>query len=140
MASERRIYVTSHDMDRLQALLDGTASARNAEAAENLEAELSTAVVLPPERIPPNVVTMGSRLLFVDEETGQQREVTLVYPKDADPQSGKISILAPVGTALLGLSVGELVEWPLPNGKRKRLRIVELLHQPEAANGAQNAS
>lgn len=138
MAKERRIFVTTQDMKRLQSLLEGTASARLAEAAENLESELASATVVQPTEIPRTVVTMGSRVRFEDEETAQQREVTLVYPKEADAQAGKVSILAPVGAALLGLSVGETIDWPLPNGKRKRLRIMEILFQPEA-DGASNA-
>jgi regulator of nucleoside diphosphate kinase len=133
MATDRTIYVTTEDMRRLQALLEGTASARNIEAAENLESELASAVVVPPEKIPPNVVTMNSRVRFQDEESGQQREMTLVYPKDADPQAGKVSVLAPVGAALIGLAVGQTVDWPLPGGRLKRLRIIEILFQPEAA-------
>ncbi|AKU90132.1 Regulator of nucleoside diphosphate kinase [Vulgatibacter incomptus] len=133
MPTERKIYVTTHDMKRLLALLEGTASVRNAEAAEALESELASAVVVAPDKIPDNVVTMNSRVRFQDEETGQEREITLVYPKDADPQQGKISILAPVGAALIGLSVGQSVDWPLPGGRLKRLKIVEVLFQPEAA-------
>lgn len=136
MGTERKIFVTTRNMQRLQALLDGTASLRNAEAAENLESELASAVVVDPEQIPANVVTMGSRVRFRDEESGQIREITLVYPKDADPQTGKVSILAPVGAALIGLAVGEIVDWPLPGGRRKRLRLEEILYQPESAGSA----
>jgi regulator of nucleoside diphosphate kinase len=63
--------------------------------------------------------------------------VTLVYPRDADPHSNKVSILAPVGAALIGLSVGETIDWPMPNGRRKRLRLEAILYQPEA-HGAAN--
>ncbi len=132
MARERKIYVTTQDMKRLQALLEGTASQRNAEAAEALESELASAEVVSPEKIPHDVVTMDSKVRFEDE-SGQQREVTLVYPKDADAQAGKISILAPIGAALIGLSVGQSVDWPLPSGKVRRLKIVDVMFQPEAA-------
>jgi len=132
MGSERKIYITTRDMERIQSLLDTTVSSRNREALENLESELGSAIVVPPEEIPPSVVTMGSRVRFRDEETGQTREVTLVYPRDADPQNNKISILAPVGAALIGLSVGETIDWPMPNGRRKRLRLEAILYQPEA--------
>lgn len=133
MAKDRKIYVTTNDLKRLHALLEGTASQRNAEAAENLESELAGAEVVAPDRIPANVVTMNSKVRFQDEESGQQREITLVYPKDADPQQSKISILAPIGAALIGLSVGQSVDWPMPGGRVKRLKIVEVLFQPEAA-------
>lgn len=133
MAKDRKIYVTTQDMKRLHALLEGTASQRNAEAAEALESELAGAEVLPPEKIPADVVTMNSKVRFSDEETGQLREITLVYPKDADPSQNKISILAPVGAAIIGLSVGQTIDWPMPGGRVRRLKIVEVLFQPEAA-------
>jgi regulator of nucleoside diphosphate kinase len=68
-----------------------------------------------------------------DEETGRQWEMMLVYPDEADPGSSKISILAPVGVAVLGLKVGDRIEWPLPNGRSALLHVLELLYQPEAA-------
>lgn len=137
MGNERKIFITTRDMERIQSLLDTTVSVRNREALENLESELGSAIVVKPEEIPPEVVTMGSRVRFRDEETGQTREVTLVYPRDADPHSNKVSILAPVGAALIGLSVGETIDWPMPNGRRKRLRLEAILYQPEA-HGAAN--
>jgi len=133
MAKDRKIYVTTQDMKRLHALLEGTASQRNAEAAEALESELAGAEVVAPEKIPADVVTMNSKVRFADEESGQQREITLVFPKDADPAQQKVSILAPVGAALIGLSVGQSVDWPMPGGRVRRLKIVEVLFQPEAA-------
>lgn len=133
MAKDRKLYVTTQDMKRLHALLEGTASQRNAEAAEALESELAGAEVVAPEKIPADVVTMNSKVRFADEESGQQREITLVFPKDADPAQQKVSILAPVGAALIGLSVGQTVDWPMPGGRVRRLKIVEVLFQPEAA-------
>lgn len=133
MADERKIYVTTNDMHRLQALIEGMSSGRLAEAADALESELASAVVVPPEEIPGDVVTMNSQVRFLDEATGHQREITLVYPKDADPAQGKISILAPVGAAVIGLSVGQSVDWPLPGDRIKRLKIVAVLYQPESA-------
>ena len=88
---------------------------------------------VPSDQIPPHVVTMNSRVRFKDESSGTELTVTLVYPGDADASTGRISILAPVGSALIGLSVGDTIEWQLPNGRTKTLRIVELLYQPEAA-------
>ncbi len=104
-----------------------------ATAAEQLELELDRAVVVPQDQIPPDVVTMRSRILFEDLETGRRREATLVYPEESDVDQSRISILAPVGVAVLGLKVGDTIEWPLPNARRARLRIVEVLYQPEAA-------
>jgi regulator of nucleoside diphosphate kinase len=91
------------------------------------------AVVVPRNEIPNDVVTMNSRVIFEIESTGERREITLVYPKDADIDSGKISVLVPIGTALLGLRVGQSIDWELPNGRKQRYRIVEVPFQPEAA-------
>ena len=129
---ERHIIITQQDLDRLHALIEGVASERNQEAAEALESELATARVVEPGEIPADVVTMNSRLRFLDESTGKEREATLVFPKDADPGSGKISVLAPVGAALIGLRAGDTSDWPLPNGRSKRLKILAVTWQPEA--------
>lgn len=127
------LLITEQDMERLRAVvernLDGTLSA----AAEQLELELDRASVVPQDRMPPNVVTMRSRIVFEDLVTGKRREAVLVYPEEADPAQGKISVLAPVGTALLGLSEGASIDWPMPGGKAARLKIVSVLYQPEAA-------
>jgi regulator of nucleoside diphosphate kinase len=121
------IFVSDRDMARLRALVD-----RHDDGTELLAEELDRAIVLPQDRMPPSVVTMRSRVAFEDQETGRRREAQLVYPGEADPRSAKISILAPVGTALLGLSVGDSIAWPLPR-RTAILRVVEVLYQPEAA-------
>ena len=95
-----------------------------------LAEELDWAIVVPEDRIPANVVTMNSRLIYADESTGTTREVELVYPDDADPVAGKISVLAPVGCALLGLSAGQSIDWSLPSGQVHRLRVERVLFQP----------
>jgi len=83
--------------------------------------------------VPPDVVTMNSRVVYRDEETGETREVTLSYPQDASLEQGRVSVLAPVGAALLGLSVGQEIDWQLPGGKTKRLHILSVTYQPQAA-------
>jgi regulator of nucleoside diphosphate kinase len=98
-----------------------------------LEEELGHAVVVDSTTVPSDVVTMNSRVWFEDLDTGEQLEITLVYPSDADVDQGKVSVLAPVGSALLGLSVGQSIEWPLPGGKSRQLRVVSVNYQPEAA-------
>jgi regulator of nucleoside diphosphate kinase len=128
------LRITAQDMERLRTVVERhLESTRTAAAAEALELELDRAVVVPQERISPDVVTMRSRILFEDVETGRRREATLVYPEEADMEQAKVSVLAPVGLAVLGLKVGDTIEWPLPNERRARLRIVELLYQPEVA-------
>ncbi|WP_375771690.1 nucleoside diphosphate kinase regulator [Archangium gephyra] len=126
---EPRIVVTSTDMERLRTLIDTTAG----DKADALDAELLRAEVVEPTQVPPDVVTMNSRVVYRDEDTGETREVTLSYPKDASLEQGRVSVLAPVGAALLGLSVGQEIGWQLPGGKNKRLRILSVNYQPQAA-------
>lgn len=133
MTSEQSLFVTETDLNRLRRVIDQYGGGRNAELAEHLEAELARAEVVDSRQVPPQVVTMNSVVVFEDEETGERREVTLVYPQDARSEEGRISILAPIGSALIGLSVGQTIQWPLPGGRTKRLRIVAVPYQPEAA-------
>ena len=88
--------------------------------------------VISSKRVKPDVVTMNSTIKLRDLDNGELHEYQLVYPQDADPENNKLSILAPVGTALLGFSVGDTVEWPVPAGLR-HLKIEEIIYQPEAA-------
>lgn len=131
-AREPPIIVTEADLARLMRVI-ANASARDAAAAEALEGELDRAQVVPSEYVPGEAVTMNSRITFQDDETEKRRSITLVYPHDADPRHSRISVLAPVGSALLGLSIGQTIEWPLPNGNKKVLRVVGIDYQPEAA-------
>ena len=105
--------------------------ARRAKGAV-LEAELDRAHVVSPQEIPGDVVTMNSAVLVKDLDTGAEMALTLVFPSDAGLELGKISILAPVGTALLGYRVGDTIEWKVP-GRIRRLRIERMIYQPEAA-------
>lgn len=97
-----------------------------------LAAEIERAVVVPSDRIPENVVTIGSRVIFVDEGTGKKRFVRIVDPANADLARLEISVLEPVGAALLGLPVGGSIDWEFPDGKTRRLRVEELVYQPES--------
>ncbi len=129
MANLPEIYLTQTDMDRLLTLIE----TQPGKHYEKLERELVRATVLPREKIPQDVVTMNSRVIFENETTGQRREVTLVYPDSSNIDAGKISVLVPIGTALLGLRTGESIDWDLPDGKKQRYRIVAVPYQPEAA-------
>lgn len=133
MESDRKIYVTHRDLDRLTALLDSTVGRRDPAARAALEDELGRAIAVESDEIPPDVVTMHSRVRFEDLDTGEDLEMTLVYPGSADVEQGRISVLAPVGSALLGLTVGQSIRWPLPSGKTRHLRVVGITYQPEAA-------
>ena len=129
MAEAPQIYLTHDDMDRLLQLIESYPGKR----FDRLEGELLRAKVVPREKIPEDVVTMNSRVVFENETTGVRREITLVYPGMADIDQGKICILVPVGTALLGLRVGQSIDWELPGGEKHRYRIVGVPYQPEAA-------
>jgi regulator of nucleoside diphosphate kinase len=96
---------------------------------EKLEAELDRADVLHAADVPNDVVTMHSRVRYLDETTGERRSVTLVYPHETDVASGRISVLAPVGSALLGLSEGQTIDWEFPHGARRRLRVEEVVRR-----------
>lgn len=126
------IIVTDQDVERLSRLLDVLPPAQRA-ASSSLEAELARAKIVPPHAVPPDVVTMNSRVIFEDEDSGKRAEAVLGYPHSSDVNGGVISVLAPVGTALLGLRAGQRIDWPLPTGRCKRIRVVKVLYQPEAA-------
>ena len=127
-----QITVSSLDIERLEALFDALPIA-TANANARLLAELGRAKVVEPEQMPPNVVTMRSRVSFEIEQPPQQLCLTLAYPKDMAELDDGISILTPIGTALLGLSVGDRIDWPLADGQTTSLRIVDIPYQPERA-------
>lgn len=120
------------DVRRLEMLLaQGDAQAMG--TLDRLEHEIGRADVREPSAIPHDVVTMNSVVACRDASTGETRELRLVYPRDADASRGHVSVLAPVGAALLGLSVGQSIDWPLPGGRSTRLTASAVLYQPEAA-------
>jgi regulator of nucleoside diphosphate kinase len=129
MNSRPQVVLTSQDLDRLEALLETLPA--NAFPAKELRAELDRSEIVEPEQIPPTVVTMNSTVRFSIDSSGEDFCLTLVYPKDVDGSGDKISILAPVGSALLGLSTGDEIEWPRPGGGMIKVRIVEIVYQPE---------
>jgi len=130
----RDIYITRFDHARLKELLQVGISfmERDRNYLEGLQNELDRAHIVEPIAIPDSVVTMNSRVRLKDMETGEERNYTLVFPSDADIEQSKISILAPIGTAILGYRAGDTVHWLVPAGTRK-VRILEILYQPEAA-------
>ncbi|MCD9028927.1 nucleoside diphosphate kinase regulator [Luteimonas sp. BDR2-5] len=116
------IRISAHDVARLEAMLDAPALRGNAAAAA-LQRELDRADVLPPGEVPADVVGMHSTVECVDEHDGAAHALTLVYPHEADVDTGRVSVLAPVGSALLGLSVGQQIDWPASGGRTLRLRV-----------------
>jgi len=119
--SREHLIVTRTDLELLGVLRPSAA----------LQRELDRAVVVPSEAVPADVVTMNSTVSFSDEASEVRRVATIVFPSDADASAGRVSVLSPIGTALLGLSVGQAIRWDFPDGSRRRLRVDELIHQPE---------
>ena len=134
MTVQGSIWLTAQDYNRLRLLLaDLMRQSRGMQAGvDTLEEILDLARVIDPEKVPHNVVTMNSRVLFEDVHTGETGTVTIVYPSEVDPTRSKISILSPVGAALLGEAETNEVELPLPHGRSRRIRISKVLYQPEA--------
>ncbi|MEN6408480.1 MAG: nucleoside diphosphate kinase regulator, partial [Anaerolineaceae bacterium] len=104
---------------------------RNSVYIRELESELERAEVVPPQRIPGDVITMNSRVVLTDLENGEEMDLTLVFPNAGAPGEGKISVLAPIGTAMIGYRVNDVFDWDTPDGKRS-LRVDRVLYQPEA--------
>lgn len=130
MNKRPEIIISTLDADRLEALLAATPKGAFPGRAE-LEAELTRATVVDSHDVPPTVVTMNSTVKFTVLSTGEDFELTLVYPKDADASGKTISILAPVGSALLGLAQGDEITWPKPGGGDIKVKVKEVTYQPE---------
>ncbi|HRA68004.1 MAG TPA: nucleoside diphosphate kinase regulator [Caldilinea sp.] len=130
----RTIYITKYDLDRLRKFIEDAKqiNRRGNEYLDNLEVELSRGIVVAPTEVPPNVITMNSRVNLIDLDTQEEMVYTLVFPQDADIAHDKISVLAPIGTAMLGYRVGDTFTWQVPDGAR-RLQVQQVLYQPEAS-------
>lgn len=132
--TDRPIYITTFDKERLIKLIlqEKHSDYRKSPYLEKLEKEVARATVVAPSEITADTITMNSQVFLLDLDTGEDETVTLVFPEDADIIHGKVSILAPVGTGMLGYCVGDVFEWPVPDGVR-RLQVVKILFQPEAS-------
>ena len=131
MSRKPAVTISRLDLERIEALLDRLPPTQ-ATAYAALRDELDRATVLEPSEMPRNVVTMNSTVSFTGEEGGAPQRLTLVYPNAAG-KPGTVSILAPVGTALLGLAKGKHIDWPTPDGHKHRLTVLSIDYQPEAA-------
>ena len=128
------IYITELDYNRLSGLIDRTRerNGTDREYLNKLEAELDRAEIVERKDIPRDVITMRSKVRLKDLVSGESNTYSLVFPTEADSAEGKISVLAPIGTAILGYRQGDTIEWPVPSGLRK-LKVEEVIYQPEAA-------
>jgi regulator of nucleoside diphosphate kinase len=125
------IVLSSLDLDRLDQLLSRLPATDPARLS--LEQELDRGTVVEPAAMPQDVVTMNSKVKIRLPKTGDESCLTLVYPKDMDASGEKVSVLAPVGSALLGLREGDQIHWPMPSGDIQPIQVLQLLYQPERA-------
>ena len=131
MTASRTIYITTFDKERLDELLGvaGAFSYRDRDDLRRLKEELVRAQVVEPKQVPPSVVTMHSRVAITVNDL--EMEVTVVFPKEADADRGRISVLSAIGTALIGYAVGDEIPFQTPAGP-STLKIVKMISQPEA--------
>lgn len=135
MSSTTGLPLSRHDHSRLNAILRwivDAADLRLRTDLRRLSRDLRRAEIIPPEEIPPDVVTLNSRARVLNLESGEEETWLLTLPREADLARGKLSVLSPVGTALLGARAGETVRWE-NGGNSGRLKVLEILFQPEAA-------
>ena len=130
MSQQPAIIVSNRDLERLEILLEKQSNAA-LPGIDLLRKELERAEIVEPTEIPADVVTMNSVVHFIDDSTGSKFEMTLVYPEAAG-SAETVSVLAPVGSALLGLSVGQSISWQVPGGRELQLRVIDIVQQPEA--------
>lgn len=121
------ITVSSRDLERIEDLL-ASISHKNLPGAAALRSELDRADIVEPHEVPSGLVTMNSSVLFRDETTMAEYGMTLVYPSPDNPP-GAVSVLAPAGSALLGLSTGQSIAWQVPGGRKLRLKILRVTNQ-----------
>jgi regulator of nucleoside diphosphate kinase len=122
-----KIVISTSDFDRLEALADSLAAAEGA-TKQALLGELARAEVVEANQLPPTVVAMNSTVRFRIESKDEEFNLTLVYPRDAGKFPNTISVLTPVGTALLGMPAGGRIQWPRPDGEILEVRILSIAH------------
>lgn len=122
MEQNPSLVISREDYQKISTLL----AVAQSDIADQLEEELGRAKLVSAEELPNNIVSMNDRISFVDLDTGKEQEVTLSYPLDEDINGNKVSILAPVGAALIGLRVGQTIHWPLSQGKTRRIKVTSV--------------
>jgi regulator of nucleoside diphosphate kinase len=130
----KKVTLTKNDYTRIyKAITDAKNSKTiNSNEAEKLLSEISKAEIVPSEKIDKDVVTMNSEVKLFFENTQKEQSFKIVYPQDANLKENKISIFSPIATALIGYRIGDEIEWIVPGGMTK-IKIVDLIYQPEAA-------
>lgn len=132
--NDKTTYMTEFDIDRLETFLEGARKSyrydRN--VLESLHEEIGRSRIVKSRHVPPDVVTINSRIRLRDLDAGQEMILTLVLPGAANFAEGRLSVASPIGAAVIGYAAGDTIEWAVPSGT-KRIRIEEILYQPEAA-------
>lgn len=132
--NDKTTYMTEFDIDRLETFLEGARKSyrydRN--VLESLYEEIGRSRIVKSRHVPPDVVTINSRIRLRDLDAGQEMILTLVLPGAANFAEGRLSVASPIGAAVIGYAAGDTIEWAVPSGT-KRIRIEEILYQPEAA-------
>jgi regulator of nucleoside diphosphate kinase len=122
------ILITEKDLLRIKHIL----SFQKSIEFENLELELDRARIISDLEVPADLVTMNSKVRFLNIQDNKEMTLSVVYPSDANFSEGKISVLASLGSALIGLRVGQEINWMFPDGKTRTLKILDVIYQPEA--------
>jgi regulator of nucleoside diphosphate kinase len=132
--NQKTTCMSAYDIDRLEAFIEGARKSYryDRQVLENLQEEIDSSRVVDSRQMPPDDVTINSRVRLRDLDTGQDLILTLVLPGTADLAAGRISVASPIGTAILGYAVGDTIAWTVPAGTRQ-IRIEEILYQPESA-------
>jgi regulator of nucleoside diphosphate kinase len=126
------IYITQYDLERLLKVLRELPEKKHVTgfSVQELEDELNRGIVVSPKEVPENVITMNSRVLMRDVESGNDMTLWLVFPDKVDAVKNPVSILSPLGTAMIGYKVGDVFEWESPSGTKK-IEVLDILYQPE---------
>ncbi|MBP1749191.1 MAG: Transcription elongation factor, greA/greB family [Deltaproteobacteria bacterium] len=127
---ERKIYITRNDLERLRSLITAHSGPEVAPYLEKLAKELDRATIIDSKNVPGDVVTMNSIVRVRDMVTGEENSFVLVFPGKTGLKDKAVSILAPIGLALIGYREGDILEWELPSGNVK-IQIMEVIYQPE---------
>ena len=129
MVNKPNIIISEQDLNRLETMLEHQTVLTP--TMKHLEDELARAEVVEPQKVPSDVVTMNAKVLITIAPATESTEITLVYPHDFKGEKGQVNIIAPIGAAILGLSEGQDIEWPQPDGHMMKVKIEKVLYQPE---------
>ena len=129
MTQKPQIIISEQDLNRLETMLEH--QQQLTPTMQQLEDELARATVVSPQDVPANVVSMNARVLITIGESAEPSEVVLVYPHDFKGEKNQVNVVAPIGAAILGLSEGQHIQWPQPDGHLMQVKIEKVLFQPE---------